>query len=124
MCQKIVTAMMASLVALVTNGCANMTTTEQRTLSGAAIGAAGGAAIAAIAEGSVATGIASGAGAGAAAGVLYSLGRNEQHAAYRPTAKSQPAKAQLAKSQSARAAKASKPATPARAPAEELLASD
>jgi len=119
MCQKIVTAMMASLVALVTNGCANMTTTEQRTLSGAAIGAAGGAAIAAIAEG-----IAIGAGAGAAAGYLYSLGRNEQHAAYRPTAKSQPAKAQLAKSQSARAAKASKPATPARAPAEELLASD
>ena len=122
--QRIVTAMMATLVALVINGCANMTTTEQRTLSGAAIGAAGGAAIAAIADSSVAAGIGIGAGAGAVAGYLYSLSRNEQHAAYRPTARSQPAKSQLAKSQSARTAKAPKPATPARSPAGEQLASN
>ena len=71
-----------SMVACLVCGCANMTTTEQRTLSGAAFGALGGAAIAAIAEGGVATGAAIGAGVGAGAGYLYSLSRNEQHAAH------------------------------------------
>ena len=71
-----------SIVACLVCGCANMTTTEQRTLSGAAFGALGGAAIAAIAESSVATGAAIGAGIGAGAGYLYSLSRNEQHAAH------------------------------------------
>lgn len=51
-------------------GCANMSTTEQRTLSGAAIGAASGAAIGAI-TGSAGTGAAIGAAAGAAGGYLY-----------------------------------------------------
>jgi hypothetical protein len=66
-------------------GCANMTTTEQRTLSGAGIGALGGAAIAAIAESSVATGALIGAGVGAGAGYLYSRSQTERHAAYHPT---------------------------------------
>ena len=100
--------------ALATGGCAHMTTTEQRTLSGAAIGALGGAVIAAVAAGSVATGAAIGAGAGAGAGYLYSRTRNEDsaghQAGYRP-AKRQPV---------ARAAKA-----PAATPAKDrLVASD
>jgi hypothetical protein len=76
------------IIAIVTavglGGCANMTTTEQRTLSGAGIGALGGAAIAAVAEGSVATGALIGAGVGAGAGYLYSRSQNEHHAAYHP----------------------------------------
>ena len=85
------------------SGCANMTTTEQRTLSGAAIGALGGAAIAAIAEGGVATGAAIGAGVGAGAGYLYSLSRDEHRAAYHPT-----------KQTAARAVKKPKPQSPVR----------
>lgn len=51
--------------------CSGMNTTEQRTLSGAAIGAVGGAAIGGIAGGDVGTGALVGAGVGAAAGYLY-----------------------------------------------------
>jgi len=51
-------------------GCAGMTTTQQRTLSGGAIGAAGGAGIAAIAGGNAAVGALVGGGAGALAGYL------------------------------------------------------
>ena len=51
-------------------GCANMTPTQQRALSGGAIGAAGGAALGAITGGSPALGAAVGGGVGAAAGVL------------------------------------------------------
>lgn len=47
-------------------GCAGMTPTQQRTLSGGAIGAAGGAALTAIAGGNAAVG----AGVGGAAGAL------------------------------------------------------
>lgn len=87
------------------SGCANMTTSEQRTLSGAAIGALGGAAVAAVAEGSVAAGAAIGAGVGAGAGYLYALSRKEQHAAaYHPTKQ---------RHQTVRAAKPSKPEGPA-----------
>jgi osmotically inducible lipoprotein OsmB len=50
--------------------CSGMSTTEQRTLSGGAIGAAGGAAIGAIA-GSAATGAAIGGPAGLLGGYLY-----------------------------------------------------
>jgi hypothetical protein len=75
----------AMVTAVSLGGCANMTTTEQRTLSGAGIGALGGAAIAAVTEGSVATGALIGAGVGAGAGYLYSRNRNEHHAAYHPT---------------------------------------
>ena len=74
-----------SAVALGLGGCANMTTTEQRTVSGAAIGALGGTAIAAIAEHSLVTGAAIGAGVGAAAGYLYSLSHDRQHVAYHAT---------------------------------------
>ena len=52
-------------------GCAGMSTTQQRTLSGAAIGAGGGAAIGAITGGSPGVGAAVGAGAGALGGYLY-----------------------------------------------------
>lgn len=51
--------------------CSNMSSTEQRTLSGAGIGAAGGAAIGGLATGKPLTGAAIGAAAGAAGGWLY-----------------------------------------------------
>src|SRR5262249_28677050 len=68
-------------------GCANMTTTEQRTPRGAAIGALGGAGVAAVAEHSVAAGAALGAGVGGGGGDLYSLRRNEHQANYHQTKK-------------------------------------
>jgi len=52
-------------------GCANMSSTEQRTLSGAAIGTAGGALIGGVASGRPLTGAAIGAAAGAVGGWLY-----------------------------------------------------
>ena len=60
---------MAAATALLA-GCAGMTDTQQRTLSGAAIGAAGGAAIGSI-SGDAGWGAVIGAGTGAAAGYLY-----------------------------------------------------
>jgi osmotically inducible lipoprotein OsmB len=65
---KIVTVL---LLFCVLAGCAGMSTTQQRTLSGAAIGAGGGAAIGAITGGSPGVGAAVGAGAGALGGYLY-----------------------------------------------------
>lgn len=59
------------LVLLATVGCANMTPTQQRALSGGAIGAAGGAALGAIVGGSPAIGAAVGGAAGVAAGALW-----------------------------------------------------
>lgn len=60
------------LALLITVGaCSNMSTTQQRTLSGAGIGAASGAAIGVIAGGSVAGAAAVGAAAGAAGGYIY-----------------------------------------------------
>lgn len=58
-----------SLVGLLA-GCANMSTTEQRTLSGAAIGTAAGAGIG-ILTGRPMTGAAVGAAAGAVGGYIY-----------------------------------------------------
>jgi len=58
------------IMAMFLGGCAGMSYTEQRTLSGGAIGAAGGALIGA-AAGSPGTGAAIGAGAGALGGFLY-----------------------------------------------------
>lgn len=58
------------IVAMFGTACAGMTYTEQRVLSGGAIGAAGGAAIGA-AAGAPGTGAAVGAGAGALGGYLY-----------------------------------------------------
>lgn len=51
-------------------GCAGMTPTQQRMLSGGAIGAAGGAAIGAATGGSAATGAAIGGAAGVVGGVI------------------------------------------------------
>jgi osmotically inducible lipoprotein OsmB len=51
-------------------GCANMTSTQQRTLSGGAIGAASGAALGAL-SGNAGAGAAIGGAAGAAGGYLY-----------------------------------------------------
>ena len=55
---------------LVLGGCAHMTPTEQRTLSGGAIGAGSGAAIGAISGGSPGIGAAVGGAAGALGGYL------------------------------------------------------
>ena len=51
--------------------CSNMSSTEQRTLSGAAIGTAAGALVGGLATGRPMTGAAIGAAAGAAGGWLY-----------------------------------------------------
>lgn len=59
------------VILLVTVGCANMTPTEQRAVSGGAMGAAGGALLGAIVGGSPAIGAAVGGAAGAAAGALW-----------------------------------------------------
>jgi hypothetical protein len=66
----------AVLVTIFTLGCAGMSSTQQRTLSGGAIGAAGGAALSAIAGGNAAVG----AGVGGAAGALggYLMGTSER----------------------------------------------
>ncbi len=58
------------VIGLALGGCANMSDTEQRTLSGAAIGAGAGTAIGA-ASGSAGWGAAIGTAAGAAGGYLY-----------------------------------------------------
>lgn len=52
-------------------GCSNMSNTQQRTLSGAAIGTGVGAAAGAVTGGCVTCGAAIGAAAGAGAGYLY-----------------------------------------------------
>jgi hypothetical protein len=59
-----------------TPGCAGMTETQQRTLSGGAMGTAGGAALGAITGGSAAVGAAVGGAAGALSGFI--LGEQEQ----------------------------------------------
>jgi osmotically inducible lipoprotein OsmB len=58
------------VVVLILGGCAGMSNTEQRVLSGGAIGAAGGALIGA-AAGSAAIGAAAGGGAGLLGGYVY-----------------------------------------------------
>lgn len=63
-------ALMLVLVLVATVGCANMTPTQQRALSGGAIGAAGGALFGAVA-GSPTIGAAVGGAVGAAAGALW-----------------------------------------------------
>ncbi|MBB6211824.1 hypothetical protein [Novispirillum itersonii] len=71
MTNRPLTSVTAALVlAFALSGCANMTNTQQRALSGGAIGAAGGAAVAAIAGGGLVTGALIGAGGGAAIGAL------------------------------------------------------
>ena len=65
----------------VTGGCAGMSDTQQRTLTGGAAGAAGGAVIGAIA-GNAGLGAAIGAGAGLAGGYLYGKHEESTQAAY------------------------------------------
>ena len=55
---------------LVLGACANMTPTQQRALSGGAIGATGGAVLGALTGGSAAAGAAIGGAAGVATGLL------------------------------------------------------
>jgi osmotically inducible lipoprotein OsmB len=62
-------------------GCAGMTETQQRTITGGAAGAAGGAVIGAIA-GNAGLGAAIGAGAGLAGGYLYGRHEDSKQAAY------------------------------------------
>lgn len=57
--------------ALFLSACAGMSSTQQRMLSGGAIGAGTGAAVGAITGGSAATGAAIGGAAGVAGGYLY-----------------------------------------------------
>jgi osmotically inducible lipoprotein OsmB len=64
------TAILVIMVAVLLGGCSGMSYTEQRTLSGGAIGAAGGALIGA-AAGAPGTGAAIGGGAGLLGGYLY-----------------------------------------------------
>jgi len=62
---------LACCFAISLSGCANMSSGEQRTLSGAGIGAAAGALVGSLATGRPLTGAAFGAAAGAAGGWLY-----------------------------------------------------
>jgi osmotically inducible lipoprotein OsmB len=62
---------LAVLAAIALSGCTNMTSTEQRTLSGGAIGASVGAVGTAITGGCVACGAALGGAVGAAGGYVY-----------------------------------------------------
>jgi osmotically inducible lipoprotein OsmB len=61
----------AGIVLMLAGGCADMSSTQQRTLSGAAIGTAAGYALGAMTGMSKGTGLAVGAAAGAAGGYIY-----------------------------------------------------
>jgi hypothetical protein len=65
-------AALAMAVIVPLAACDNMSRSQQRTLSGGALGAAGGAAVGAIAGGSLVTGAVVGGAVGAAAGALTS----------------------------------------------------
>jgi osmotically inducible lipoprotein OsmB len=72
----------AALAAAVTlGGCAGLTDTQQRTLTGTAAGTAGGAVIGAIA-GNAGLGALIGAGVGAGGGYLYGVSKENQQRAY------------------------------------------
>ena len=68
---KIRNLVLACCLVIGLTGCANMSSGEQRTLSGAAIGTAGGALVGQLATGRPMAGAAIGAAAGAAGGWLY-----------------------------------------------------
>ena len=72
---------LAIVVAISLSGCAGMSDTQQRTLTGGAGGAAGGAAIGALA-GSAGLGAAIGGAAGLAGGYLYDQYKNSQNETY------------------------------------------
>lgn len=68
--EKIGRFILTALLVLTISGCAGMSYTEQRMLSGGAIGAGSGAAIGAISGGSAGTGAAIGGAAGVVGGIL------------------------------------------------------
>jgi len=70
------------VAALALAGCAGMSDTEQRALSGTAIGAGGGAVVGAIA-GNTGLGMAIGAGAGLVGGLVVDKVEKDKEAAYR-----------------------------------------
>jgi osmotically inducible lipoprotein OsmB len=69
------------VIALLASACAGQTPTQQRTLSGAAIGAVGGTAIGAIA-GNAGLGLAIGTVAGAAGGYIYDQHKQAEMQSY------------------------------------------
>jgi osmotically inducible lipoprotein OsmB len=69
------------IMSLIVAGCAGMSQTEQRTLSGASIGALGGLAIGAM-SGNAGMGAAIGAAAGGAGGYLYGKSKEAEQEAY------------------------------------------
>ena len=77
---KTIVAAILSL-SLACAGCAGMSDTQQRTLSGAAIGTAAGGVIGAVA-GNTGMGLAIGAVAGAGGGYLYDKHKQTEQAAY------------------------------------------
>lgn len=68
---KYMTCATLAVVALSVSACSNMSTRDQRMLSGAGIGAGTGAAIGAVTGGSPVTGAVIGGAAGAAGGYIY-----------------------------------------------------
>jgi hypothetical protein len=73
------TVPLALVLALGLSGCAGMNSTQQRTLSGGAIGAAAGAAGSAITGGCVSCGAAIGGAVGAGAGYITDKTRDDRH---------------------------------------------
>jgi hypothetical protein len=73
--------LVAAVTAVPLAGCADMTTTQQRALSGTAIGAGGGAIIGAIA-GNAGLGAGIGAAAGLAGGLIFDKVKKDQAASY------------------------------------------
>ena len=79
---KILNTLLIVLVFIVTlGGCAGMTDTQQRTVTGSLIGAGAGGIIGAIA-GNAGMGAAIGAGVGAAGGFLYGKSKEAEQDAY------------------------------------------
>jgi len=79
--KKLLTVGILAITISITAGCAGMSQTQQRTLTGGALGAAGGAAIGAI-SGNAAMGAAIGGAAGVGAGYLYGKHKESEEAAY------------------------------------------
>jgi osmotically inducible lipoprotein OsmB len=78
---KNITIVLILIMSLTFAGCAGMSQTEQRTLSGAGIGAAGGAVIGAM-SGNVGLGTAIGAAVGGSGGYLYGKHKESEEEAY------------------------------------------
>jgi hypothetical protein len=79
--QKIIRASIILAMIVVLSGCAGMSETGQRTVTGGAAGAAGGALVGAMA-GNAALGAVIGGAAGSAGGFLYGKHKESEQAAY------------------------------------------